>query len=388
MMGGKVAHEYMYLTPSGEDTLLFCDHCGYSANRQIARFARPAQAQEELLPLKKVATPHTSTIEDLAGLLEIPTARTAKAVFMVATLMNDNETSERFIFCVVRGDMDLNEFKLANSLGTAGYGAVKDLRPATEAEISAVGAVPGYASPIGLPPVGDPNTAKSLSRLVIVDELIPASFNLVAGANEEGYHMLNTNYERDYQADLVVDIAAAADGSGCPECGQAMAARRGVEVGNIFQLGTRYSDAMGCTFLDDKGQAQPVIMGSYGIGLGRLMACIAEQHHDDHGLCWPASVAPYPTHLVSLGGQGTPAGETANQVYANLKNAGMEPLFDDRSESAGVKFMDADLIGLPVRLTVSERSLKQGGVEVKRREETSRVVVAIEDVAVIVGKES
>jgi prolyl-tRNA synthetase len=187
----------------------------------------------------------------------------------------------------------------------------------------------------------------------------------VAGANEAGYHLLNTNYPRDYQADLVADIASAEEGAACPDCGLPLRAARGVEAGNIFKLGTRYSDALGCTFLDQGGKAKPVIMGSYGIGVGRLLACIAEEHHDEHGLIWPITVAPYHVHLVLL-----PGGEAeaqAARLYDELQAAGMEVLYDDRDERAGVKFNDADLIGLPLRLTVSERSLRQGGAELKRR---------------------
>jgi len=375
MMGGKLAHEYMYLTSIGEDTLLFCEHCGYSANRQVARFAPPIISEEALRPIQRVATPHTSTIEDLAALLEIQTSRTAKAVFFIGTFSTGSESTERFIFCVVRGDMEINEYKLANALGKAGKGQVTGLRPAAENEIRSVGAVPGYASPIGLKPAA----GGSLTSQVIVDELVPHCYNLAAGANEEGYHLLNTNYGRDYSADLVADIASAGEGYGCPECGHPMLASRGVEVGNIFQLGDRYSQVMGCFYLDENGQSHPVMMGSYGIGVGRLLACIAEEHHDDYGLCWPVSVAPYPVHLVSLAGRNPLVGQTAGQLYSDLIAAGLEPLFDDREESAGVKFMDADLIGLPLRLTVSERALKQGGVEMKRRDQTERTIIPLED---------
>jgi prolyl-tRNA synthetase len=201
----------------------------------------------------------------------------------------------------------------------------------------------------------------------------------VAGANEEGYHLLNTNYGRDYQAAEVADIAAAADGAACPECGGAMRATRGVEVGNIFKLGTRYSEAMGCTFIDEQGALHPVIMGSYGIGVGRLLACLVEEHHDDKGLCWPAAVAPYPLHMVLMSGKTGAPNAAAEDLYLRFCAAGMEPLFDDRSESAGVKFMDADLMGMPLRITVSERSLKQGGVEFKPRKTGEVFIVPLEE---------
>ena len=372
MMGGKLAHEYMYLTPIGEDTLLFCDACGYAANRQVARFQRPPVAEEALLPLEKVSTPHTSTIENLAALLQVPTARTAKAVFLMAAFEANGQLAERFVFAVVRGDSEVNEFKLANVLSGIFPGPVTGLRPATEEEIKSIGAVPGYASPIGL--------AANPLWLTVVDEAIPVSPNLVAGANEEGFHLLNTNYGRDYTAAQVADIASAGDAAACPECGSAMRATRGVEVGNIFKLGTRYTEAMGCRFLDEQGQSHPVIMGSYGIGVGRLLACLAEAYHDERGLCWPAAVAPYPVHIVRLSGRSGAADTAADDLNQRFQAAGLEPLYDDRSESAGVKFMDADLMGMPVRITVSERSLKQGGVEFKQRTANEVTIIPIEEV--------
>lgn len=372
MMGGKLAHEYMYLTPIGEDTLIFCDACGYAANRQVARFKRPPAVEEPARPLEKIPTPHTATIEDLAALLQMPTARTAKAVLLMAAFDVNSQTGERFVFAVVRGDSEVNEFKLANVLSPVLGGAVTGLRPATEDEIKAIGAVPGYASPIGL--------AASARWLTVVDEAVPASPNLVAGANDEGFHLLNTNYGRDYTAALVADIAAAGDSAECPECGSVMRASRGVEVGNIFKLGTRYSEALGCRFLDELGQSHPVIMGSYGIGVGRLLACLAEEFHDERGLCLPAAVAPYPVHIVRLSGKSGASDAAADELYQRYQASGLEPLYDDRSESAGVKFMDADLMGMPVRITVSERSLNQGGVEFKPRTGSEVTVISMEEV--------
>ncbi|HQF63755.1 MAG TPA: proline--tRNA ligase [Anaerolineaceae bacterium] len=360
MMGGQMAHEYMYLTPIGEDSLLFCDSCGYSANRQAARFSRPTPAAEAPLPLERVATPHASSIAELAAFLNIPAARTAKAVFFMAEPADGSPAF--LVFAVVRGDMEVNETKLANAV------QARDLRPATDVEIRAIGAEPGYASPLGL-----------RGARVVVDELIPASPNLVAGANETGYHLRNVNYGRDFTADQVVDLAAATEGSPCPQCGAAMRLSRGVEVGNIFKLGTKYTDALECGFSDENGQIRPVIMGSYGIGVGRLLACIAEQHHDENGLCWPAEVAPYPVHLTLLSGKTGEPDAVAQALAAELTAAGLEPLFDDRTESAGVKFADADLIGLPLRITVSERALKQGGVEFKPRRASERFIVPLEN---------
>lgn len=365
MMGGKLAHEYMYLTPIGEDTLTLCDTCGYSANRQIAKFTKPTVMDEEDLPTEKVATPDCKTIEDLAAFLGVPESKTSKAVFLMATIPEGESSVERFVFAVVRGDMEVNETKLTNAL------KAKELRPATEEEIRSVGAEPGYASPVGLK-----------DALVIVDDLIPHEHNLVAGANEAGFHLRNVNFGRDYQADIIEDIVAVQEGYACHNCGSPLRTTRGVEVGNIFKLGTRYSDAMGCTFLDKDGQSKPVIMGSYGIGSGRLLASVAEEHNDEHGLIWPISIAPYQVNLVMLvgrksqeGKKGSETQSAADSLYHELEKAGIEVLYDDRQESPGVKFNDADLIGLPIRLTVSERSLKQGGVEFKRRDRREKEIV-------------
>jgi prolyl-tRNA synthetase len=354
MMGGSLAHEYMYLTPVGEDTLVLCRNCGYAANRQIAGFAKSIPAAEELKPIEKVATPDCKSIEALANLLGIPKSKTAKAVFMIAGHEEEGGTREEFLFAIVRGDMEVNETKLAN-VAKADW-----LRPATEDEIRAVGATPGYASPIGLKNV-----------TVIVDDAVPSSPNLVAGANDAGYHLLNTNLGRDYTATIVADIAAAGDGDACINCGQPLYTSRGVEVGNIFKLGTRYSAAINATYFDADGAQKPIVMGSYGIGSGRLLACIAEEHHDDKGLIWPITVAPYQVHLVSLG-----QAEAADRIYETLLKAGIEVLYDDREESPGVKFNDADLIGIPLRVTVAAKSLAKGGVELKRRDQPKAEIVA------------
>ena len=367
MMGGRLAHEFMYLTPIGEDTLLVCDSCGYAANREVARFRKPTPEQEALLPLEKVETPGTSTIASLAAFLNVPEAKTAKAYFVMATKVE----GEQFVLAILRGDMEVNDMKLANAVGA------KALRPATEDEIRAVGAVPGYGSAVGVK-----------NALVVVDDLIPESPNLVAGANEAGYHLLNVNYGRDYKADIVTDITAAREGDACPDCGQPLKMVRGVEVGNIFKLGTRYSDSMRATYLDANGEEKPIVMGSYGIGIGRLMACVAEAHNDDHGLIWPVSVAPYHVYIVLVRGDGeTEVEATAEQLYSDLSAAGIEVLYDDRNERPGVKFNDADLIGVPLRLTVGKRALDKGGVELKRRDSKDITIVPVEDVVEAVRAE-
>lgn len=376
MMGGSLAHEYMYLTPIGEDTILTCAACGYAANQQIARLRKRAAEPEEPRAPEIVPTPGADTIEKLAEFLGVPASRTGKAVLMTGTFEDAGSaaagaagsvatdapgaamgpsarTHERLVFALLRGDMTLSETKLANATGALA------LRPATEAEIRATGAVPGYASAAGLE-----------GAILVVDDLVPASPNLVVGANLGGHHTLNFNFGRDLAgADVIVaDIAEARAGSECPECGSALTASRGVEVGNIFQLGTGYAEALGATYLDADGSHKPVWMGSYGIGVGRLLACIAEEHRDADGLKWPVSVAPCHVHLVSLAsGDGEEVRRAAEEIYATLTAAGLEVLYDDRDARPGVKFKDADLIGVPLRITVGARNLVNGQVELKLR---------------------
>ncbi len=358
MMGGSMAHEFMVLTPIGEDTLLLCRQCGYAANRQIARLQKPAAAEEPQAPLEKVATPGVTTIGDLSTFLDIPPSKTAKAVLMVATVSEGQEDVTRTVFAVVRGDMSVNETKLANAV------QAKELRPATDEEIRAIGAEPGYASPIGVH-----------DAIVLMDDAVVTSPNLVAGANEAGFHLRNVNYGRDYEADIICDLVAAEDGSACPTCGARMRAQRGIEVGNIFKLGTRYSEAMGATFVNEDGESYPVVMGSYGIGVGRALACVAETHNDDYGLRWPITVAPYAVHLVTLGPEGSRSRDAAERLYHSLHEVGIEVLYDDRDHSAGVKFNDADLLGMPIRLTVARRGMKQDAVEMKLRDQQAREMI-------------
>jgi prolyl-tRNA synthetase len=374
MMGGKLAHEFMYFHPSGEDTILICDNCGYTANRQIAKKRKNPIIDDQILPIDKVATPQCKTIVDLANYLSVPTSKTAKAVFLVATYILGTQRKEQFIFAVVRGDMDVNETKLSTAINAV------ELRPATEEEIRAVGAVPGYASPVGL-----------RNTKVVIDDIIPLSSNLVSGANEDGFHLLNVNYGRDYQAQIVADIAIVDEGDKCVECGQSLKSTRGIEVGNIFKLGPWISEAAGCYYLDRDGKSQPIVMGSYGIGTGRLLACIAEEHHDEFGLLWPITVSPFQVHMVVLPSK-TPSDikdsvSTAESVYHHLNELNIDCLLDDREDSPGIKFNDADLIGNPIRLTISERSLKSGGIEFKRRDKPEKSIIPIVNIVPAVQDE-
>jgi len=373
MMGGSGAHEFMVLNTAGEDVLVLCDACGFSANRQVARVRPPDEApgaetgaMAAQFPMEEVETPGATTIASLATFLDIPEAETAKAAFFVSG-------DGRLVAAVVRGDREVNETKLANVVA-----AVGGMRPAQVEEIRAAGMEPGYGSPLG-----------ARGTTVVVDELAARSPNLVAGANRVGWHVRNVNVGRDFTPDLVADIDNAQEGDACPTCGSPLFLRNGIEVGNIFKLGTKYTVALGATYLGEDGAAHPIVMGSYGIGLGRNVACIVEAHHDEKGIVWPAEVAPYRAHLVAIGADRNPqVREVAERLHAAALAAGSnhEILYDDRNESPGVKFTDAELLGMPTILTVSPRSLAAGGVEVTDRATGARSTRSIEEVeASLVG---
>jgi prolyl-tRNA synthetase len=358
IMGGSQAHEFMVLNPAGEDVLVLCESGHYAANRQVAMMPKAEVAAEEPLPLEEVATPGTTTIATLTAFLGVGPERTAKAAFFVTG-------DGRLVTAIVRGDFEVNETKLGNAVK-----AVGGMRPATVEEIKAAGMEPGYGSPIG-----------AKGTVVVIDDLIERSPNLVAGANREGFHYRNVNAGRDYTADVVADITNAQAGDACPVCGEPVVLRNGIEVGNIFKLGTKFTDAAGATYLGEDGVAHPIVMGSYGIGVGRSTACIVEAHHDDKGIIWPEEVAPYAAHLVSIGGAKEPrVNEIAESLHQTAFDAGREILWDDRDESPGVKFTDAELLGMPWILTVSPRSLAAGGVEVTERATGDRSTRPIEDV--------
>jgi prolyl-tRNA synthetase len=360
MMGGSLAHEFMVLNPAGEDVLVICEACGYAANRQVAPTSAPDPAPEELLPVEEVETPGATTIDALATFLGVPTSRTAKAAFFATG-------DGRFVVAIVRGDFDVNETKLVNAIKATG-----GLRPAQLEEIKERGMEAGYGSPIG-----------ARDAVVVVDALASRSPNLVAGANRPDLHLRNVNVPRDYVPDVVADIANVRETDPCPQCGGPVLLRNGIEVGNIFKLGTRYTEALGATYLGEDGERHPIVMGSYGIGLGRNVACIVEAHHDEKGIVWPAEVAPYPAHLVALGGSREPrVTEVAEALYTAAAAAGdnRQVLYDDRDESPGVKLTDAELLGMPWILTVSPRSLAAGGVEVTNRATGERAVRSVDEV--------
>jgi prolyl-tRNA synthetase len=296
----------------------------------------------------EIDTPGLYTIAALAEHLGIPESKTCKAVFYSATL--ENETAS--VFVAIRGDMDVNEAKLRNALGAT------DVRYMEEADTTKAGFIAGSASAVGLRGVR-----------IVADDLLPQELNLVAGANRPDKHLLNVNYGRDWQADIVADIALAKEGYVCANCRTPMGQRRGIEMGQVFKLGTRYSEMMGATFLDREGKQQPVIMGSYGIGIERLLAAVIEANHDEAGIVWPRSVAPFDVHIVAIQSDKPEVREAAERLYEQLGALGIPALYDDRDETPGVKFNDADLLGTPLRVTVSPRNLANQTIELKGRTE-------------------
>ena len=358
MMGGSQAHEFMVLNPAGEDVLVLCEACGYAANRQVAVVPKPDPAPEEPLPLEEVATPGHDDDRDAGG---VPRGR--GRTDGQGRVLRDRRRPARHRHRPRRPRRQRDQAR------QRGQG---DRRhpPATVEEIKAAGMEPGYGSPIG-----------AHDTVVVVDDLVATSANLVAGANRVGFHYRNVNVGRDFTPDIVADLTNAQEGDPCPTCGQPVILRNGIEVGNIFKLGTKYTDAFGATYLGEDGVAHPIVMGSYGIGVGRNVACIVEAHHDDKGIVWPAEVAPYAAHLVSIGAAKEPrVTEIAERLHQVAVDAGREILWDDRDESPGVKFTDAELLGMPWILTVSPRSLAAGGIEVTERATGERSTRPIEDV--------
>lgn len=358
--GRPSAHRWLFPW-DGDQAYVRCVACGYAASQETARIAKPRPAAEPLLPMEDVATPDCKTIAELAAFLGIPEARTAKAVFLMAGFP---EGADRFVFAVVRGDTALNEAKLKKALGALTLGF------ATEAEIRLAGAEPGYGSPVGLQNV-----------MVVVDELAAVSPNLVAGANRPGYHTRNVNLGRDYRATLVADIALASEGSGCPVCGESLALAHGVELAAARRWDERLSRAAEAVFLDREGRGQLLLLGSYRLHLDRLLAAAAEQHRDAQGLRWPAAIAPFDVYLMTVGKNTPEVTDATEQLYRALVAADVAVLYDDRDERAGVKFNDADLLGIPLRLAVGERGLKAGMVEIKRRGAEAAETVGVGEVA-------
>ena len=364
-IGGKASQEFIAFTEAGEDEALVCDTCDYAANVEKAEFVRGELPSEPKGTLEEVYTPNCMSIRDLATFLNIPEAKTMKTVCYVA--------NGQMVLAVVRGDLEVNEVKLSSTLYRAGINAA-DLHLAMQEELQQAGIVAGFTSPLN----------KGPEKLIVADISLRQGNNFVAGANRVDYHVKNVNYPRDFRVDIWADIASAYEGATCARCGGTLHTVRGSEAGHIFKLGTKYSELLGANYLDAEGIAHPILMGSYGIGISRLMGIVVEQRHDEKGMIWPFSIAPYHVALLGLDLDKAEMRQATDQLYAALTAAGVEVLYDDRIETAGVKFNDADLIGLPLRAVVSRRSLKNGGVELKlRSQKESRIVPLAEAVPVI-----
>jgi prolyl-tRNA synthetase len=354
-IGGKDSHEFMVVSVMGEDEIIYCNKCNYAANTEKATSIKNEAENGALLSIEEVATPGYYTIEEVTDFLNIPRSCTLKAVFYIA----DSE----LVFVVIRGDIDVNQSKLMNVLHCT------ELRLATEDEVVKAGIVAGSASPLGL---------KNIK--VVADDSVASGTNFVAGGNKADTHLRNVNYPRDFKADILADIALVRAGETCPSCGDVLLSKQGIEVGHVFKLGTFLSKKLGACYIDTIGKSHPIVMGCYGIGIGRLMAAIIELHHDDKGIIWPSSIAPYEIYLCPLLMENSEVKEKAENLYVELEAQGLEVLYDDRDESTGVKFNDADLLGIPLRVTISPRTLKKNSIELKLRSEKKSELILIGEV--------
>jgi len=354
-IGGKESHEFMLIAETGEDGIVHCANCDYAANLEKAQSVKPKYEAKASLSIEEISTPNIKTIEEVANFVGVAPHQTLKAVFYSA----DGE----LVFVVIRGDIEVNETKLRNLLKCA------ELRLATEAEVKAAGLVAGAASPVGL---------KGMK--IIADDSITLGSNYVAGANKPDIHLKNVNYPRDFEVSIMADIATARPDDGCPKCGGKLLSSLGIEVGHVFKLGTFLSEKLGASFLDQNGVSRTIIMGTYGIGLGRLLAAAIEQNHDEKGIIWPLSIAPYHVYLCPLRLENPDVAEAAEKIYQDLTNQNIEVLYDDRDDSPGVKFNDADLLGIPMRLTVSPRTLQSQSIELKWRKEKQAELLPLEKI--------
>ena len=348
MMGGSVSHEFMLLTPIGEDSIAVCKHCGYTANVEAAKSVIENERDAVSEELKEVHTPDIHTIEDICEFLKMPLQKSCKAV------VYQKNHDDSFVVIFIRGDLDINETKVTNFLGC-------DIHPAVITEECGLNA--GYIGPVNLKINGE--------FTVLYDSSLENTNNLSCGANKDEYHLTGLDMSRDVPNAEYHDFAKIADGGICPECGEkAISISRGIEVGNIFQLGRKYSKSMGMTYLDKDGNVQIPIMGCYGIGVGRLAASVCEVCHDDYGPIWPMAIAPWQVHLCAVRSDDEKVKAAADKLYEDLQNAGVEVIYDDRNVRAGVMFSDADLLGVPLRVVVSPRNLDEGVFELASRDKT------------------
>ena len=352
-IGGKDSKEFILLSESGEDTIVLCEACDYAANGEKSEFTKAPMALETLEDKHEIHTPNVKTIEELCDFLSIDSTKTLKSVFY--------KIDDEFVIAVIRGDLEINEVKLKNTL------AGGELRLATREEVGHQGLISGSASPVGLS-----------GMKVVMDDSVNLGNNFVAGANKEGFHLSGVNHPRDFEAHLQADIALAQEGFQCPRCTGKLKTSRGIEIGHVFKLGTRYSESMEAKFPDPDGNLQPIVMGCYGIGVGRILAGAIEQHSDENGIIFPKTIAPYELILVSLNTDNSQVMDHSEKMYLAMKKEGIDVLWDDRAESAGIKFNDADLLGMPLRIVMSKRNIENGLVEIKKRHEKEGYTIPIE----------
>lgn len=358
MMGGNISHEFMLLTPVGEDSIVLCDSCDYRANMEAAENISDIARDAESAALEKVYTPNVHTIEDVCNFFGDETKNSCKAV------VYQQNVDDKYVVLFIRGDLEVNETKLVNFLGEQVHAAVIT----EECGLNA-----GYIGPVNLKVNGD--------AVVLYDKSLEGRNNLSCGANEAEHHYKGLDMERDVPNAEYHDFAKIQEGGICPKCGKkTVKISRGIEVGNIFQLGTKYTKSMNMTYVDANGESKTPIMGCYGIGVGRLAASVCEAHHDEYGPIWPKAIAPWQVHLCAVRVDDEEVRAYADKLYEDLRNAGIEVIYDDRSVRAGVMFADADLLGIPLRIIVSPKNMKQGVVEVASRDKTLKTQIPLENV--------
>ena len=363
-IGGSNSHEFTALSEVGESEIAYCESCDMAATSERAACVDEVPADEEMLAMEKVHTPGTKTIEEVCDFLKLPKEKSIKALLFVT--YDENYEQNGYVAAFIRGDRELNMTKLINALDIPEHA----IEFADEKAMGAVtGAVGGFTGPVGLH-----------DCTIVVDSELPAHKNMCAGACEEDHHLINVNNGRDYEGDIVTDLKLLKEGDPCPCCGKPVKYARGIEVGQVFKLGTKYSKAMGATYKDDNQQDHDIVMGCYGIGVTRTMAAIVEQHHDDNGIIWPMAVAPYHVIITLVKPDDEVQAGVAESLYQELTSKGAEVLLDDRKERPGVKFKDADLIGIPVRITVG-RDAADGVVEFKERAKEENEKITAEEAA-------
>lgn len=362
-IGGSNSHEFTALSEVGESEIAYCEKCSMAATVERAECAdAPSQDDVEMLPMEEVHTPGTKTIEEVADFLKLEKNQTMKALLFVTYDSEGNE--DGYVAAFVRGDRELNMTKLVNALGIPEHA----IEFADEEKMGeATGCVGGFTGPVGL------HDCK-----IVVDSELPGLKNLCAGACKEDHHLINVNYGRDYEGDIVTDIKVLAEGDPCPVCGAPVKHARGIEVGQVFKLGTKYSEAMKAYYKDENMKDHPIVMGCYGIGVTRTMAAIIEQHHDENGIIWPIAVAPYHVMITVMKPEDWVQAEIAEEIYQTLRKASVEVLIDDRKERPGVKFKDADLLGIPIRITVG-RGAADGMIEYKMRRDADKTEMTVEE---------